>query len=498
MKKKVWLLLISLSLIPFLMGSTYNYSFYGNVIHSSPGFVYEADFHSKSLGINLKSPEYFAVYDDTIYAVDSGINALIIIDEDFNLVDSMTVFPFAEGVNPLDYEFKDGSFVVESDQITGLTLNKPEGIDVKDLGIYIADTDNNRIIRLNHSYEIVDVYSTPEDPVFETTSFKPRRVTVDVTGRMYVIAKNIFEGIVELSKDGKFNRYVGVNPIKLTAWEMFTRRFMTEAQKKKLRKYLPTTFTSIMINEDSFMYATAKARNMNAENTIQLINPKGIDVLNRNGYFRPMGDVQFLRSRHVAVDHGPSELEDIAYTDSGIYSVLDQKRSRIFTYDSEGNLLFIDGSAGAQRDKITQGVALNYFKGDLIVLDRIKQTFIVYRLSEFGNLVARAVDLEAHGKFAEASEYWAEILTKNSNYEIAYNGIGRAHLRNGEYKKALENFKLGHDTYYYSKAYKEYRNNILRDNFTYIMIGAGALIVLMVGRSIYKKRKRGESLLYED
>ena len=98
----------------------------------------------------------------------------------------------------------------------------------------------------------------------------------------------------------------------------------------------------------------------------------------------------------------------------------------------------------------------------------------------------------------EASEYWAEILTKNSNYEIAYNGIGRAHLRNGEYKKALENFKLGHDTYYYSKAYKEYRNNILRDNFTYIMIGAGALIVLMVGRSIYKKRKRGESLLYED
>ena len=95
------------------------------------------------------------------------------------------------------------------------------------------------------------MYSTPEDPVLKT-SFQPRRVTVDVTGRMYVIAKNIFEGIVELSKDGKFNRYVGVNPIKLTAWEMFTRRFMTEAQEK-LRKYLPTTFTSIMINEDSFM-----------------------------------------------------------------------------------------------------------------------------------------------------------------------------------------------------------------------------------------------------
>lgn len=516
--KKTIIFIISLSLLPFLMGATYNYSFYGNVINSSPGMTFAESFDGSSLGITLRSPEHFAVFEDKIYAVDSGINTLLIIDDNFELVHALKEFPLAEGVSQEDLELKEGSFVVidedeEGDEVEdkeriALTLQRPEGIDVKSLRlkgeteaktyIFVADTYNNRIIKLNDSYEVLEVFSTPDDLVFETTTFHPRKVTVDVTGRMYVVARNIFEGIVELSKEGDFNRYVGVNPIKLSALEIFRRALMTQAQLEKLRRFLPTSYTSVMITEDSFMYATARPRDNNAENTIQLINPKGLDVINRNGYFPPMGDIHYLEGLHEVVDTGPSELVDITYTDGGIYSVLDQKRSRVFTYDREGNLLFIDGSAGAQRDKFRQGVALNYFKGDLIVLDRFNQTFIVYRLSEFGELVTTAVQLEDDGKFNEAAVYWEEILTKNSNYEIAYNGIGKAQLREGNYKDALENFKLGHDTYYYSKAYKEYRNAILRDNFSYIMAGVGVLIVFLIGRTIYKKRKKGESLLYED
>lgn len=498
--KKITIFLISLSLLPILMAATYNYSFYRNVIHSSPGMTYASYFDSKSLGIELKSPEYFSVYENHIYAVDSGINSLLLIDEEFKLVKQIKTFPLAEGIVAEDLPLKDNSYeVIDAELGTiALKLERPEGIDVKDSGIYIADTYNNRIIRLNHDFEVLEVFSTPDDSVFETVAFQPSKITVDVTGRMYVVAKNIFEGIVELSKTGSFNRYVGVNPIKLTPLEIFRRSLMTDAQLAKLKRFLPTTYTSVMINEDSFMYATAKPRDNDAENTVQLINPKGLDVINRNGYFPPMGDIHYLESMHEVVVNGPSVLVDITYTDGGIYSVLDEKRSRIFTYDSEGNLLFIDGSAGAQRDKFTQGVALNYFNDDLIVLDRINQTFIVYRLSEFGSLVTTAVKLENDGKFNEAAEYWQEILTKNSNYEIAYNGIGKAQLREGNYKEAVANFKLGHDSYYYSKAYKEYRNAILRDNFDYIVSGIAVLTVLIIARSIYKKRKKGESLLYED
>lgn len=499
--KKILILFVSISLLPFLLGATYNYSFYGNVIHSSPGMTFATFLDSKSLGVELKSPEYFVVYEDTIYAVDSGLNSLILINNEFELIDApKREFTFAEGVDPNELNLREGSYKIdeETDEIIALTLDKPEGLDVKELGVYIADTNNRRIIRLNHDFEVLEVFADPEDPVFEEVAFQPIKLTVDVTGRMYVVAKNIFEGIIELSSEGTFNRYVGVNPIKLTALEIFRRSLMTEAQLLKLRRYLPTSYTSVMINEESFMYATARPRDSHGENMIQLINPKGLDVINRNGYFPPMGDVHYIENRNNYVSSGPSLLIDITYTEGGIYSVLDQKRSRIFTYDSEGNLLYINGSSGSQRDKFSQGVALNYLNDDLIVLDRINKSFVVYRLTEFGTLVNKAVNLENDGRFTDAAEVWKEILTKNSNYEIAYNGIGKALLRQGNYKEAVENFKLGHDTYYYSKAYKEYRNERLRDNFNWIMGGVALVAVLLIGRSFYKKRKKGESLLYED
>ncbi len=499
--KKIAILFVSLFMLPFLLGATYNYSFYGKVIHSSPGMTFATFIDSNALGIELKSPEYFVVYENVIYTVDSGLNSLILIDDEFHLIGTpITSFTFAAGVDPGELNLREGSFKIDPDtnEIIALTLNKPEGLDVKESGVYIADTNNRRIIRLNHDFEVLEIFADPEDPVFEEVAFQPSKITVDVTGRMYVVAKNIFEGIIELSREGKFNRYVGVNPITLTPLEIFRRSLMSEAQLLKLRRYLPTSYTSVMINEESFMYATARPRDNHAENMIQLINPKGIDVINRNGYFPPMGDVHFIDRMNNHVIHGPSLLVDITYTDGGIYSVLDQKRSRIFTYDIEGNLLYINGSSGSQRDKFAQGVALNYFNEDLIVLDRINRSFIVYRLTEFGTLVNKAVNLENDGRFTDAAVVWKEILTKNSNYEIAYNGIGKALLREGQYKEAVENFKLGHDTYYYSKAYKEYRNEKIRENFTLIMGGITLVVGFLIGRSLYKKRKKGESLLYED
>jgi tetratricopeptide (TPR) repeat protein len=229
-----------------------------------------------------------------------------------------------------------------------------------------------------------------------------------------------------------------------------------------------------------------------------LINPKGVDVIKRNGYHPPMGDVQYIEGNNNYVITGPSLLTDIAYTKHGIYTVLDQKRSRLFTYDQEGNLLYINGDEGQQSDKFSEGVAIGYLGDDLLVLDRKSRTVIVYRLTDFGLAVNQAIGFHDQGKFDEAAAIWKDVLVLNTNYEIAYNGIGKYLLREGEFKEAMDYFKLGHDTYYYSKAFKEYRNEIIRDNFTLIMSGVvlltGGLIFLKVRKTI----KKGGSILYED
>lgn len=147
---------------------------------------------------------------------------------------------------------------------------------------------------------------------------------------MYVVAKNIYEGIMEINSDGSFNRYTGVNPIKMTPIEIFKRKLMTEEQIAQLQLYLPTEYTNVQIDERNFIYATSKVSNNNAENPIQLINPKGIDVIKRNGYQPPMGDIQYVIGMNSYVVDGPSTLVDIASREDGIYTVLDQKISTFY------------------------------------------------------------------------------------------------------------------------------------------------------------------------
>lgn len=489
---KMFLIISMLITLPIQMSVVrYNYSYYGEVLHSAPGMNFATYFNEKTLGVTLSSPEDMVVYENEIYVVDSKTNHMVIIDSNFNLVQEYDAFD-------LSTAYYDELVSQGVDNPVALTLSSPFGIDVKDSGIYIADTGNYRIIKLNHQFEVIDVFSNIDDATFDEINFEPRKVTVDASERMYVVAKNVYEGIIELDSSGTFNRFTGVNPIRLNPIEIFQRSLMTEEQLAQLQLYLPTEYTNVSIDDKSFIYATSKPSENNAENAIQLINPKGVDVIKRNGYHPPMGDIQYMQGMNNYVITGPSDLVDITTTNDGIYTVLDQKRSRLFTYDSEGNLLYINGDDGSQSDKFSEGVALAYLNDDLLVLDRKTRTVIVYRLTEFGLSVNQAIAYHAAGEFELASQIWEEVLILNTNYEIAYNGIGKYYLREGDFKTAMEYFNLGHDQYYYSKAFKGYRNELIKANFGYIfgavaLIGAG-LIALKI-RSTYKK---GGSVLYED
>ena len=487
---KLFALVSLLFTLPIQLSTvTYNYSYYGEVIHSAPGMTYATYFNAQTLGVSLGAPEDIVVKDDLIYMIDSVNNQVVVIDEDFNKEAVHTTFGYTQAF----LSKQEAGF-----DPTPATISKALGLEVTDKNIYIADTGNKRILKLNMNFEIIDIFNDVDDPTFDELDFEPSKITVDSTDRMYVIAKNVYEGIIELSPEGEFNRFTGVNPIKLTPYEIFRRSLMTEAQLAQLKLFLPTEYTNLTMNERSFIYATSRPSTNSAENTIQLINPKGIDVIKRTGYHPPMGEIHYVEGANNHVITGPSLLTDIAYTDHGIFTVLDQKRSRLFTYDKEGNLLYINGSEGQQSDKFTEGNAIAYMGDDLLVLDRKSRTVIVYRLTEFGASINQAVALEDEGDYDGAANIWRDVLVLNTNYEVSYNGIGRYYLRNGDFKEAMTYFKLGHDKYYYSKAFKEYRNEIVRDNFGFIMAGVVGITAGLIYLKIRKTIKNGGSVLYED
>ena len=480
-----------------LSATNYNYTYWGEAIHSAPGMTFAAYINAQSLGVDLNSPEDIVVYESDIYVVDSNTNSLIVINDEFNLV--AEYLEFSLSTEYIEFLTNNGAT-----EFLDLSLDSPLGIDVVESGIYICDTGNYRIIKLNHDFEVVGVFSEMDERTFDSEEnedyvlFEPKKITVDSSERMYVVAKNVYEGIMEINYDGSFNRFTGVNPIVLTPFDIFSRGLMSEAQIAKLPLFLPTEYTNVEMNEQSFIYATSKTSENNDDNPIQLINPKGVDVIKRNGYFPPKGDIHYVVGRNNYVIDGPSELVDIAQTDHGIYTVLDQKRSRLFTYDAEGNLLYINGDEGSQSDKFSEGVAIEYFGDDLLILDRGIKTIVVYQPTEFGAYVNQAIAYHEAGEFEAAAEVWQDVIKINSNYEIAYNGIGKLLLRQGKYKEAMEYFELGHDTYYYSKAYKGYRNEILEDNFGLILGSIVLLTGIIIARKINLTYKKGGSILYED
>ncbi|WP_162163898.1 hypothetical protein [Acholeplasma hippikon] len=516
--------ILLLILLPFQLAVVrYNYSYYGEVIHSAPGLNFSAYFNEQTLGVPFNSPEDMVVYDGKLYIITSGSNNLVVVDERFDVamgpryvfkkvtetVPDDSKEPTEDNPNPTkeievekflkedgklavtyfvpsesykDYLIEQGESVPEY-----YTLNKPRGLDVKDTGIYIADTENLRILKLNHDFEVVDIFTEVDNIAFEGKAFKPKKITTDTTGRMYVVAQDMFEGIIELENNGSFNRFTGVNPIKLTPFDIFKRSLMSEEQIARLPKFLPTEYTNVTMTAENFIYATSLPSKNNDEAMIQLINPKGVDVLQREGYAIPKGDQQYVINMNNYVVDGPSTLADIAIYKDGIYTVLDQKRSRLFTYDSEGNLLYINGEAGNQSDKFAEGVAITYFNDNLLVLDRRQRTVVVYEHTNFGKKVNEAIMFHGMGEFEQAAKVWEEVLVLNTNYEVAYKGIGKYYLRNGDYKTAMEYFKYGHDQYYYSKAFKQYRNNIIKANFGYIL---AIIIIIPTGLYVWKQIKK--------
>lgn len=387
-----------------------------------------------------------------------------------------------------------------------------EGLCIQGKYLYIADTKNSRILRLDTTADYIcdEIYLTPNDITFyqplleedqtNRITFQPIKVAVDRDGRVYTIAANAYQGIIEYKNNGEFNRFLGKNLVQKRSWWTF---LLTEKQYESLSLNLPSQFTNIVLDERNLLYATAKpnASDTNAKEMIKLINTSGKDVLKRNGYVKPDGDINYARYVKPAVT-GSSIFTAIDINDAKIYSVVDNTRGRIFSYDDEGNLLYVSGEQGSLSNNINTPVALSYFNNGgeqyVLVLDQSSKSILIYETTEFGKLVNEATRLYLNNDIEEAQVAWEKVVKMNSNYELGYVGIGKSILRSAnietdkakqlaKYKEAMRMFKLGHNAVYYSDAFKQYRNITLKDNFALIMTGFVVIVVAGVALKFLNK-----------
>lgn len=465
---------VSASTLPY---DSYNYD-YREYIHMTPApYVPAGSIGGENLSYNgepvgrFVTPQDLCQADDgRIYIADTGNNRIVVLNREMNKVENI--------ITTFDNNGTEDSF------------NQPYGVCVSENGqVYVADSQNRRVVVLEKDGTLVKIVANPQsESLDDGYVFTPLKVTVDYADRIYVIAQNMFEGIMVFESNGNFSSFFGTIDVKISLWEKFWKRIATKEERSKQQLYIPTEFTGIDIDPDGFVYATNI--DSNGEQGVRRLNPRGEDVIKKGENTNVGGDLWTEGSTEYA---GPSQFTDVVYRQNGIYSCLDRKRGRVFTYDHEGNLLYVFGGLGTQEGTFSLPVSIEDIGGKLVVLDATRAQIVSFEETEYGRLINEAVSLRYDGDEAEAVELWRRVLELDENNELANTGIGKAYLTAGDYVNAMKYLKLGMNRDYYSIAYRRYRNGKLTENASYFLTGVLVLIVAWkVVKYIRNKKKGGE------
>lgn len=446
----------------------YTYDGWGEETWSPAAYAPAGVVTGEGLGIGpFSAPEdLYVTADNRIFVADTGNNRIVELDGQYRFVRSYDKF---------DNGGKEDTF------------NKPQGVFVTQAGaIYVADTGNHRVVRLDEGGKAGLIIAAPKSEFFAADFvFDPKKVAVDSANRVYVIADHVFDGIMQFDSQGAFESYFAANRVKYGVADYVWKKYLsTEAQKERMISFVPTEYTNMDLDSQGFVFTTTADNSGASPKPIQRHNPTGTDVLIRQGFANPSGDLQYNPAK------GPSRLVDIDVGPDGTYSALDNKRGRIFTYSSEGKLLYIFGAIGDRVGTLQEPAALEHVGEDILVLDKHDLRFTIYRPTPFGKLVNEAVHNDYIGNQSKAAELWKQVLELDTNLNIAYIGVSKAMLRQGHHEAAVKDAKLGLDRFAYSKAYQRYRKDVLKEHFNTILTSILGLAVLWAAWSQYRKFKR--------
>lgn len=416
---------------------SYTYDFWGKATPAPQAYLPVRVVSGDDLGIGSFRDlrDIFIDSSGDIYLLDSKNGRLVIVDSRWT-------------VQRIIDQFDNGD-VIER-------FSSPESVFVTDSGrIYIADTGNSRVVELDRTGRPVRIIGAPTSSVSgvirDSFKFLPISVVVDKADRVYVVVKGEYEGILEFAPDGEFRQFFGAPRVTPSVADILWSRLATREQRERLGLFIPTEYNSVNIDEQGFLYLTIAEGEVAKTEPIRRLSPGGQDVLRRMGFADPLGD---------PLTEPPSRFVDVVARQNGMYSALDMQRGRVFTYDSNGHLLYVFGCVGQQYGAVMSPAAIECWGDTIMVADRVANQVVVYEPTEYAQMIHAAMEYYRYGDYEGATRAWKGVLALNANYDRAYTGIGLSYLMSGELVQAMEHFRLGNDRAMYSKAFRLHRKEV--------------------------------------
>lgn len=476
---------------------TYTYSINGEVLISPHAYTPEKTVtpYEMNLTGSLNSPQDIFVDEKgngNIYISDkdaSGNGRVLVCNSDFI------------------YQYTINEFVNE--QGVPDKLKSPSGLYVYENNLYVCDTENSRVVVFDtQTREFKFIINAPNaDIMGSDTIFRPVSVGVNASGTTYIVSDQTFSGIIALNPDGSFQAFLGAQKTSVSLAVRIRRMLFPTVTTES---FISTPYQSLTMDDEGQIWATIifdSTEETSLTNAIQTLskdatyapikrlNAKGDDIMVRNGFALPAGEVMFSDMKDMTKEVGPSTLVDIAMGPNGMWSVVDSKRGKIYTYDTEGNLLFAFGDMGQQLGHLARPVAITYCGSDIYVLDDILNAVVVYKRTEYGDVIDLALKHNMDREYGAAYDDWQEILKRNQNFDAAYVGVGKNLYRQHDYEGAMENYATAFEKENYSVAFQAWRKEATQKNILWIFIVAVVAIILIAKAFGYIGRKNKEGIV---
>ena len=335
-------------------------------------------------------------------------------------------------------------------------FNRPHGLFVDPFGdIFVADTENSRVVHLDGEGRFIEEFGEPRSGILgEYFTYYPSKISLSPTGLMYVIKG---KSILTLDSYNNFRGYLGQSRIGFNFDSWLISMVATQEQKERIRNRSAPPFTNMYVDGDGIIYATSLDL-LNGE--IKKLNATGANIYKEQSYGLT------LRNRGEMIT---PEFVDITVSSQGIITALERNGRLLYQYDQEGNLLAIFGGEGTAKGKFILPTSISLdSKRRIFVLDAA--TIQILAPTRFIQTVHNAIEMYSEGFYDDALVLWREVQQIDENYRLAASGIAKALHKKGLWDEALAQYKGANDKAGYSRTYVEYRHERFRRYFTVVVL----------------------------
>ncbi len=483
MRKKLSVFAAVCMLLTFLTASVsavspyegYRYDYWDTALSMPNGYDAVELYTSEHMGLaslkredgtamtELKDPsDLFCAPDGSFFIADTGNDRIVHLDSSLACIEELY------------------HFTTDSGETT--TLSSPSGVFVdNDSTIYIADTGNCRVLIADKNGKVKGQLVKPDSDIFpDGVEFAATKVLKDQRSVFYVLVDGLYYGAASFDRNYQFIGFYGANQVELSATQLLQmawRKIFPRESMQYQSNYVPLELSNLCMDHDGFIYTCTATLNISEK--IRKLNALGLNILNETSF----GDVQSSYDNGVSTD---TSFVDLTVDENGFINALDYTRGRIFQYDADGELMFVFGGVGDQVGLFRMPVAIESCHGKIYVLDKQKKSITVFEPNALAEKTHYAISLYNKGLYEEAIEPWNEVLRTDTGNTFAYMSMGKAYFAEEKYQLAMENYRMGQDRDGYSKAFREYRTQMIRQNFPLICL---VLVLLMTVILCFLKRR---------